>query len=397
MKQWKTILIFAVILALLVGVWGVATYVKNKKEAEAQANITPTPALEPFLSYDGGDVAKIKVVNETGTLEFTSEEVSTESSTTEILWRLVSPANPRYNESTVKAKVSYFLLMQKISEITDLSGGLAQFGLDKPIASVELFLKSGDTVKVLFGNKAPRDSAQYCMLEGDDKVYATSNVNADTACLGAISYMDLSVLDGIADKDATALRFKRAKDGLDMSAVSNKDGSGSGDSAVKSTWRITSPVILDADGTGFYAVLGDLLSISAQNYIELNPKDLAQYGLDNPSYEFTVKTDDKEVTCLLGNSAGGDLLYAYSTYNDAVFTATLQVLENIDKPFLEIADSFVNITSIWDIDTLTINIDDTVISCKIKDSKDKTTDSDFKVNGQDANVIDSKDGHQHLH
>ena len=62
MKQWKTILIFAVILALLVGVWGIATYVKNKKDAEAQANITPTPAVEPFLNYDGADVAKIKVV-----------------------------------------------------------------------------------------------------------------------------------------------------------------------------------------------------------------------------------------------------------------------------------------------------------------------------------------------
>ena len=69
----------------------------------------------------------------------------------------------------------------------------------------------------------------------------------------------------------------------------------------------------------------------------------------------------------------------------------MQVLENIDKPFLEIADNYVSIMNIWEVSEINIDIDGTPIYCTIKDDKDKAVESDFKVNGQDANVVDSGD------
>jgi hypothetical protein len=389
MKQWKKIILFSVILALLLGAWGFSNYLKEKKAADALANITPTPTVEPILSLDETTVEKITVINSSYTLVFTPKDETTESGEQKIQWNIISPKNSNYSLTTINAKVTYYLLLNNFSKITNSSATLSDFGLDDPVAKVQILLKSGEKITVLYGDVAPKSGSQYVMLEGEDQVYTTSTANSGAALLAPIDFLDLSVLGGFTVDEVKKFNFKRAKDNLDMNAVSKNDASA--DQDLNATWQIISPVSLDARYDGFYAVLEDLLSISSQKYIELSPKDLSIYGLDNPSYEFTITGDDREVRCILGKSAGDGQLYGYSDYTDAVFIVTMQVLENIDKPFLEIADTYVNIMNIWDVSEINIDIDGTPIFCTVKEDKEKVVESDFRVNGQDANVVDSSD------
>ena len=298
MKQWKKIILFSVILALLLGAWGFSNYLKDKKAADALANITPTPTVEPILSLDATTVEKITVINSNYTLVFTPKDETTESGEQKIQWNLISPKNANYSPTTINAKVTYYLLVNNFSEITNSSATLSDFGLDDPVASVQIQLKSGEKVTLLYGDVAPKSGSQYVMIEGKDQVYTTSTANSNAALLAPIDFLDLSVLGGFTSDEVKKFNFKRAKDNLDMTAVSNDDAQA--DQDLKATWNITSPISVDARYDGFYAVLDDLLSISSQKYIELSPKDLSIYGLDKPSYDFTITGDDREIHCILG-------------------------------------------------------------------------------------------------
>ena len=70
---------------------------------------------------------------------------------------------------------------------------IADFGLDKPAATVEVYW--GENVsRLLLGNKIPTGNYYYFKLDGDDKVYTISEYTADIFFKTPSSVRDLNVL-----------------------------------------------------------------------------------------------------------------------------------------------------------------------------------------------------------
>ncbi len=388
MKQWKKIVIFSIILVLLIGALVITSYYKNKNAAET--DITPTPAVEPVVEVKEADIAKITIENSGGTLEFVPGTGKTESGEEVTEWKLTSPENSFYSQTLIDQKVKEYILMEAEGIVNNSGANLSEYGLDKPSATILLTLKSGEKKKILIGKETAKSETHYAMLEGSGRICIASSANAKAAMVSAMDFLDTSlVLHSFTIAESKKLEFKRASDKADFTAISNNDASADG--KTPATWKITSPLALDANATNYTTFLTELTTISASSFVELAPKDLSKYGLDHPSYEFTLTGDKKAVHCILGSSAGSSLLYAYSDYLNAVFKVSTSAMTSIDKPFLELVSSFVAVPSIWTVSGIDIKIDNQTIHCDVKDSQDSKETSDFKVNGQDANVATASD------
>ncbi len=387
MKQWKIIIVFSVLLALLIGTLVATSILKNNKDTTS--NVSPTPAIDPVIAIEEKDVSKITIENSNGKLEIVPGKGKDASGSETSTWKLSYPENIVFSEASVSSKISLYTQITAEKLVAGKDANLSEFGLDKPLATVSVYLKSGVTKKILYGNETASIGANYVMLEGSGRICTTGSSNVSAAKASVLDFLDTNVLNSITVADTMNLTFKRAKDNLLFTAKSNNNASADGQTPA--TWQIITPIKIEANAEGYSVLLDQLTKITADSFIENAPKDFAKYGLDKPAYEFAIASKDKTIKCILGGNAGNGSLYAYSDYVKAVFIINSGSLTLIDKPFVEMINSFVHMASIWEVKAIDINIDAQNIRCDIVDSQDKDTKSDFKVNGKDANVMSSSE------
>jgi Domain of unknown function (DUF4340) len=88
------------------------------------------------------------------------------------------------------------------------------------------------------------------------------------------------------------------------------------------TWRITSPIVADADGTTLSGLTRAVSSLQVERVVEEAPSDLKQYGLDPPRVEVVVTAagDQNAKRLLIGDkTATGDDMYAKLASEGRVF------------------------------------------------------------------------------
>ncbi len=94
--------------------------------------------------------------------------------------------------------------------------------------------------------------------------------------------------------------------------------------AEEETWTVTDPVIEEGvlDETAVNDNANALLQIDAHSVVEQNPKDLAKYGLDDPTNTLTITLKDGTTKILsLGDlSTTVGRYFAYSKEDDTVYT-----------------------------------------------------------------------------
>lgn len=387
MKQWKIIIIFSVLLALLIGTLVVTSLLK--KDSDTNIKVSPTPAVDPVLAVEEKDVSTITIENTKEKLVIVPGTAKDESGNDKTTWNLSYPENLAYSSDVISQKISSYTQITADIVIGTSGLKLSEYGLDKPVASITVLLKSGQKKRVIYGNETASPGTRYIMLEGSNRVCTTASYNYESAIVTSLDFMDSNVLNGLTVADLKTLDFERSRDGLVIKAISNNDAAKDG--STPATWQITAPIKIEANAEGFTKLLDQVSQIKAESFIELAPKDMSKYGLDKPKYTLRYKGDKHNISLILGGDAGNGSLYGYSDYVRAVFVVGSASLNLIDKPFVELVNSFVHMASIWEVKSIDISIDSEKIHCDIKDSQDKETESDFRVNGKDANVTDSSD------
>jgi hypothetical protein len=95
-------------------------------------------------------------------------------------------------------------------------------------------------------------------------------------------------------------------------------------------------------------------AISISSFVEDYPKDLAKYGLAQPSGEVLVRDKANTIDFVLGGDAGNSQTYAMIKGTPTVFTVDTSGLAFLStKPF-DIVDKFVFIPNIDDVDAVAI-------------------------------------------
>lgn len=388
MKQWKKIIIFASVLVVLIGIL-VVTSLYNKKGNE-DVDPTPTPGLDPIVDVKEADVDEIIVENSNGTFKIKGATKPSETSDEEeIFWILENPKDILFDSSIIKSRVRNYINITPSQEVTTDTTELKQYGLLEPTAKVTLKLKSGEKITILFGNETLDENEIYVMVDGSSRISTTSNYVAQSSMISVLDILKKDIYGGKTLADFVEMTFSRKKDSVQIHAFSNLDGDE--ESQAPSTWKLTKPLDIETNLENFNSFITELTSITPSEYKEMHPQDLSLYGLDAPDYEFTLKDGKSETKVLLGGNAGEGKIYGFTSYIDSVFVFDFSSLSFIDKPLPELVNSFVYMISIWEVSNIDIKIDSTVINCEIDDEQNSDKESNFIVNGKNANVVDSSD------
>lgn len=126
-----------------------------------------------------------------------------------------------------------------------------------------------------------------------------------------------------------------------------------------------------------------LSGVNVAEYIEKNPSDLSEYGLDKPSYVFDFVLDGKEYSIKLGSKNEDDTRY-YAQLNDepTVFAVSSSSLNFVDSPLIDLISRFIFIPNIADVEKLVIEMDGRVDTLLINANNEDKSKEEFFFNGR---------------
>ncbi len=169
----------------------------------------------------------------------------------------------------------------------------ADFGFDKPRATVKVEYTDGDKVTVYVGNDADDNKGAYLMLEGDENVYLVDSESVDGFLMGAMDMLSTEI--GFSANDDSGNVFSKMVFGgslfgedvvLDYSDYE----------AFSATYMITSPDSTIANEETVSYMVNNVRNLTAEKVIAVSPDDekIKSYGLDDPYV--TVEAEYPDLT-----------------------------------------------------------------------------------------------------
>jgi hypothetical protein len=391
-KQMKSMVIMGVVLVLLLATWLGTTFVPGLKPGAETTTTTTT--LAPVYTAQATDVAQILVHNAKGDLVLLPTEKKADDGTVTVTWLVEGSGQYPMSSGLIEALTQAALTVTPIEEIAAQTTDLATYGLAQPQSTLTIVGKDGNKHVINFGNALPSEAGYYAMLAGSGRVCTVDTNFGEQSQKSLIDLVDQSaVMGGVTSDKLTAFTFIRRKDNLKLMAdcKATKDET-AGTTTVAFTVR--EPVVREGNSTNLTPLVDSTLAITATQYVELNPTDVARYGLDKPQLAYVLKTADSTIALAIGNSAGNDEYYALSSKVPAVFKVAASSLGSVDMKFVDMVDRFVAIENIWQVESVTVKAQGLSFTANIAMASDQKVTDDgvaFKLDGRDANIKSQND------
>ena len=267
MKQTKWIVALAVTAVVLIaGFIGIDFALKDK---ENKKNIGGPKTL---FSFNGDDTTRITIDNEDGFFQFDWD-------TTDSTWKLTSEDQFQINVYAISTICNYFCNLSSEKTVAFDCQDTSIFGFDHPI-TLKLYTKTAGENKpyVLYvGDSTPTYDAYYAMVEGSNDVYTIDFNSGSVFCLAKDTMKNIYLFDTYSSL-VTYLRLER--DGKTIMELQTDD---------ENRWNLVQPAGFSLDNTVVLTMLDTLVRAEYTGFLEENPSDLSQYGLDKPKAKLWVK------------------------------------------------------------------------------------------------------------
>lgn len=276
--NWKTTVALAVI--VIVG----AMYIQFVEKGRDTTKIIEEKGKKVFQVKDLSDhIGEITVSREDGEFKFERKGDGTDDP-----WRMLEPLKVRADKSEVKAIASKLEELEVKSAVSSEGGklDLAEYGLDKPRATVS-FKAFGDEYTLLIGGKSPSGKGELFVKRGNsDKIYLVGDDIYDKVKKSKEEFRDKKVVN--LEKDdviGVQLAWGEAKDKVSVTAKREKG-----------QWSLTRPVEDYAEKSKIEDLVGDLkdLKIDKEDFIAEEVDDPAKYGLDKPVLTAVIEVDKEQ-------------------------------------------------------------------------------------------------------
>ncbi len=162
----------------------------------------------------------------------------------------------------------------------DLAGDLsaAKLGLDPAMATVAF--DAGEKQFTLYLGRIAAGGKAYARLTPDGEVSVVEDtLHRRVFDSSPREWRVKNLLQGVG-ADASRITIEQSEPGRTISLVKTA-----------SKWRLTLPIDTAADETAVSRLIGTLGSLQVESFVDDNPADLADFGLDNPWATITVETD----------------------------------------------------------------------------------------------------------
>jgi len=233
-------------------------------------------------------------------------------------WVLRKPIDSLADNGAVDGLLGSLSSAKRERALEAVSGDdLKTYGLEDPKIRIKLDA-DGESKTLLIGNKDFSGSKLYVQLEGSKDVLVTS------------TSLETSVNKPTVDwRSKDALKFDRAKvEQLEIHRpagdldLSKRDGN----------WVMTAPEEGAVDETKVTSLLSTLEFAKAVRFVEEQPSDLAQYGLDKPAVSVRLRAVGSETWQELDlGKQDGENYFAHSSDRSPVFTLKKEVYDDLTQ------------------------------------------------------------------
>lgn len=267
-------------------------------------------------------------------------------------WRLTGPVQSSVDRFVVDALVRDLTSAKRIRALEDVEGKLEEFGLSEP--RMTLAVEAGDRELVVnLGDEDYTGSQIYAQLEGEDKVFITSKSVFTSADKPVKDWRSKTVLD-YNQEDVQVVELERPEGSLRLEKTEGR-------------WRITEPIEDLGDESVISSLLSTVKYARIEDFVveEAEEEDLAEHGLNSPTYELKVKLagGDQWQTLQLGEKTG-EQYYARDPSRRNIFTVRASLTDNLDKPVDDFRDKKIIDVKQADLDRVVVQRGDNVIEIR---------------------------------
>ncbi len=288
--KFRTTLIAALLLAL----FGAYVYYFEFKKAEEEKK--QEEEEKQVYSLDWDRLEGFTLTNAHGTLRVEKRQVEADAEspadTQKTEWSITEPVKAEADHVAVNGLVSNLKGVKLEQVVTEAAEDLEPYGLKESAIRIVLQTAGGEEAPkpLLIGAKSPIGSNSYAMWEGEKKVLLLSTDLSLQFDKGLFELRHKKLFD-FKREDVERIRLLRSGDPeIELVKAGDK-------------WEIVKPIQARASETEVDEILNKMTTLKANAFVSEDPKNLADYGLDQPVWkvEMFLKPDQTKATLLVGS------------------------------------------------------------------------------------------------
>lgn len=263
--RWQTTAVLAVILVALGAFYYVyeVRWGPEREKAETRKG--------RVFAAESADVTAAEIRRQTETIRAVREGDG---------WRLDAPVATRGDRGALEEMLTTVTTAKMDREIAAAPASLADFGLERPAATITLTLKDGKRLGLLLGSKNPTGVWVYAKEPDKPAVFVLPESVLRDTTKAVADYRDKTVL--AFDRNAVSgAQIVSREETLELALADGK-------------WRLVRPVGLPADGGAVGDFLDKLQGARVKEFVAESPPSLGPYGLDRPVRVEVVVGRDKD-------------------------------------------------------------------------------------------------------
>lgn len=194
-------------------------------------------------------------------------------------WEFTHPVKMFADTDSFKGLLNALQGMEIQNFVADNQEDMTQWGLNVPVADVEVFKEGGESlVHIQVGKKDEKGMLCYIRRSGENAVFMVKTED----------FYDRVSNPLLALRDRLIIEYE--KENAERLVIEKKDRTfvceKSKDDPAK--WMLIEPVKTAADMIPLNNIIWDLAFLKAERHVTQSPENLSEFGLDNPATKVTV-------------------------------------------------------------------------------------------------------------
>lgn len=351
MKSIKNLLIPAIIfLCLIIGLIIYLCVAQN----DDLTTETTSDSLSVALELPSQDIVSLSVDNRDGD-DYTIALVPDADGVSQWTFDAMGQDDSGYTYSeSVMSEFVYIMSSFTYKEIvSEDTSKYDQYGLTDPDVVLTITLADSTVRTISFGDMTPTKDYTYVIFDGAPTVYTVPVLKATYCHHSIIDFLEMSIT-AIDESDVLSFGFERMSDNLDMMAnrITNSDEDGSSNSSL---YQVTSPVNIQASAY-FGNMVTKMIALSASGFVDIPAEEYADYGLENPEYQFEIVLAGGRTIDISLSAAIGGYYYGISNAAPVPFKVESTSITGLEMPFLQLIEGYVHYTVISKVQSIHVSL-----------------------------------------
>ncbi|HCW79488.1 MAG TPA: hypothetical protein DG942_00090 [Ruminococcaceae bacterium] len=403
----RNIVIVAVAAAVLGGVAIALTHTPGGKGTTSSAAGSSSVASIKLISKSSADVASMKVTNKKGSYTLipvpsgkigassTAPSALPSSSGSSVTYTVEELSGCPVDTGETGSAVKNGFSLSATKNIGAVSS-LEDYGLQDPLATVQVTFHDGSTFSYKIGNATATDSSAHYMCGiSSNSVYI---VSIDQGLLeGADYFISKEIVSSSNASSSDFTKIALSGSNFPTPLTLQKDKSG--------TLAITAPDAYKADATSLNSLMTTLSSITAESVVKVKPDAAAlkQYGLSSPTTVAEYTIGNKSYKLIVGVKSGSNY-YAMIGGVDVVYSVTAENLSGlVSQSMFSLRSKLVfqpDIETVKDLSIVSGNTSYTVNLARKENSSSSTQGGKsytYKVTGNGGKALDYSSNYTNLY